>query len=86
MIYKSGRTNRQHLNDEEINLIRRRFRENVRTILVAQEVGCSQRVVNKYYAMFAGTPHSVSKIRTQTKNVKRKVELPNRHYKSNFEV
>lgn len=86
--YNSGRSRGHRLASDEIELIRTRHKEGVRTILVAKEVRCSQRVVNKYYAMFGGKPHNpvAKKVEVIDKPSKPKIELPNRHYKSNFEI
>jgi hypothetical protein len=88
---RSPRGRNEHLTHDEIASIRLRFNEGAPSTVVAGEMRCTIRVVQKYYAMFRGNGvHRKSRRLAAPARVKDRAEFDAikrlRFYTSDFEL
>jgi len=87
--WRATRTHGEHLTEEEIARMRAAFEAGRRTEDIAEELRCSGRIANKYYAMFRGTPQKQGRPRNLmicTPRPPAPMPKKSRFYKSNFEI
>lgn len=85
--WRKPRSNGDHLSNEEVELIRKGYRQGRSSFDIARELQCSTRTVDKYFVIFrSGCDVNARHRAVQSLQRTPKQVLQSRFYKGNFKL